>query len=79
MANLNDEERRALDALAHHPEGCDEAALLSDGFTIRQLADLVIDGFATGSVARVAFNGREKPVVWMKITETGRKAISGNP
>jgi hypothetical protein len=40
------------------------------------LAGLVIDGFATGSVARIALDGREKPVVWM-ITEAGRKAIAG--
>jgi len=49
---------------------------LADGFTIGQLAGLVIDGFATGSVARVALDGREKPVVWMKITEAGQQAIA---
>jgi hypothetical protein len=75
MANLSDEERRALDVLARHHGGCDEAVLLADGFTVRQLAGLVIDGFATGSVARVALDGREKSVVWMKITEAGQQAI----
>ena len=75
MTNLSDEERQALNALARHPEGCDEAVLLTDGFTVRQLSGLVIDGFATGSVARVALEGREKPVVWMKITAAGRQAI----
>jgi hypothetical protein len=63
MAKLSDEERRALNLLAGHAEGCDEAALLADGFTIRLLAGLVIDGFASGSVARIAVDGREKPVV----------------
>ena len=76
MAKLSDEECRALNLLAGHSDGCDEAVLLADGFTIRQLAGLVIDGFATGSVARVALDGREKPVVWMKITEAGRQAIA---
>ena len=76
MAKLSDEERRALNLLAGHAEGCDEAALLADGFTIRLLAGLVIDGFASGSVARIAVDGREKPVVWMKITDAGRTAIA---
>jgi hypothetical protein len=72
MAKLSEEERRALNLLAGHSDGCDEAVLLADSFTIRQLAGLVIDGFATGSVARaVAPDGREKPVVWMKISEAG--------
>jgi hypothetical protein len=36
----------------------------------------VIDGFATGSVARITLDGREKPVVWMTISDAGRKAIA---
>jgi hypothetical protein len=76
MMSLSDDDRRALDVLARHSDGCDEAALLADGFTIRLLAGLVIDGFAAGSVARIALDGRQKPVVWMKITEAGRQAIS---
>ncbi len=76
MADLSDQERQALNELAGHSDGCDEAVLLTGGFTIRQLAGLVIDGFATGSVARIALDGREKPVVWMKITEAGRQAIA---
>jgi hypothetical protein len=75
MANISDQERHALEALAQHPDGCDEAVLLEDGVTVGQLAGLVIDGFATGSVAHVALDGREKPVVWMKITKAGQKAI----
>jgi hypothetical protein len=76
MANLNENERRALEALSRHPDGCDEAELLADGASIGELAGLVIDGFATGSVARVVRDGREKPVVWMTITEAGRQAIA---
>jgi hypothetical protein len=51
MASLSDEERRALNLLAGHPDGCDEAVLLADSVTVGQLAGLVIDGYATGSVA----------------------------
>jgi hypothetical protein len=42
MAKLSEEERRALDVLARHHDGCDEAVLLADGFTIGLLAGLVI-------------------------------------
>jgi hypothetical protein len=76
MAKLSDEERRALAVLSRHPEGCDEAVLLTDGFTVRQLAGFVIDGFATGSAAGITLDGREKPVVWMTISDAGRKAIA---
>jgi hypothetical protein len=45
------QQRRALRFLARHPDGCAEAELLVDGFTIGELTDLVIDGLATGRVA----------------------------
>jgi hypothetical protein len=38
MANLSDEERRALNLLAGHSEGCDEAVLLANDVTVGQLA-----------------------------------------
>jgi hypothetical protein len=75
VAKLSDEQRRALRRLARRPDGCAEAELLVDDFTIGQLTDLVIDGLATGTVAGTALDGRETPVVWMKITKVGRKAI----
>jgi hypothetical protein len=78
MIELNDEERRALDELARHPEGCAEALLLSDGCTIRQLSGLVIDGYAGLQRKRVQAGGREKTVLWMHITEAGRSAIAGS-
>jgi hypothetical protein len=36
-------ERQALDVLARHPDGCAEAVLLADGFTLDLLSGLVID------------------------------------
>jgi hypothetical protein len=74
MANLGDEERRALEALARHLDGCDEAVLLADGITVGQLAGLVIDGLATMRATLVPLNG--KSVIWMKITDAGQKAIA---
>jgi hypothetical protein len=38
---LNDDETRSLEALARAPDGCAEAVLLADGFTIKQLSGLV--------------------------------------
>jgi hypothetical protein len=76
MANLSDEERRALNLLAGHSEGCDEAVLLANDVTVGQLAGLVIDGFATMRATLIPLNGREKSVIWMEISEAGRKAIA---
>jgi hypothetical protein len=76
MAKLSDEERRALHLLAGHSDGCDEAVLLADGVTIGQLAGLVIDGFATMQATHIPLDGREKPVIWMKITDAGHTAIA---
>jgi hypothetical protein len=76
MGMLNDVETRSLEALARAPDGCAEAVLLADGFTIKQLSGLVIDGFATLERRRTNVGGRERPVLWMQITEAGRKAIA---
>jgi hypothetical protein len=73
---LSEKERRALQALSRHPDGCDESVLLADGFTVGQLAGLVIDGLATMRPTHIPLDGREKSVIWMKISETGLKAIT---
>jgi hypothetical protein len=75
MAKLNDDQRRALEMLAHQ-DGCAEAALLADGFSIDDLAGLVVGGFAVMQRRRVDISGRMRTVVWMQITEAGRKAIT---
>jgi hypothetical protein len=77
MAMLNDDETRSLEALARAPDGCAEAVLLADGFTIKQLSGLVIDGFATLERRCTNVGDRERPVLWMQITEAGRQAIAG--
>jgi hypothetical protein len=76
MTNLSEEERRALNLLAGHSDGCDEAVLLGEGVTVGQLAGLVIDGFATMRATLVPLDGREKSVIWMTISDVGRKAIA---
>jgi hypothetical protein len=74
MANLTDEQRRAL--LARSPNGCTEALLMAHGFSIGQLTNLVINGFAKRQPTVTALGEREKIVVWVLITAAGRKAIA---
>jgi hypothetical protein len=74
-AGHDDDQRRALETLAHQ-DGCAEAALLADGFSIDQLAGLVVEGYAVMQRRRVDISGRMRTVVWMQITEAGRKAIA---
>jgi hypothetical protein len=76
MSNLTDEHRRALRLLARHLHGCDEAVLLAEGFSVGLLAVLVVEGFATMRRTPTNVGGRQKNVVWMEITEEGRKAIT---
>jgi hypothetical protein len=61
--------------LARHTDRCAKQILLEGSFSISQLAVLVIDGFATMRRRRADVSGRERTVVWMEITEEGRKAI----
>jgi hypothetical protein len=74
VPKLNDDERRALETLAHQ-DGCAEAVLLADGFSIDQVAGLVVGGYAVMQRRRIEISGRERTVVWVQITEEGRQAI----
>jgi hypothetical protein len=62
MAKLNDDQRRILGTLAHQ-DGCAEAVLLADGFSIDQLAGLLVQGYAVMQRRRVDIGGRERTVV----------------
>jgi hypothetical protein len=73
MTDLTDEQRRALRVLACSLDGCAEAVLLAEGFSIGQLAELALEGLAETKRAPVG-GGRHR--VWMNITEAGRKAIA---
>ena len=69
VEKLKDDQRRALKTLAHQ-DGCAEAALLAAGFT-RSAGGLIIEGCAVMRRRRVEISGRERTVVWMRITEEG--------
>jgi hypothetical protein len=73
MAELSDEQRRALRLLSRRLDGCAEEVLLAEGFSIGQLAELALEGLVETKRAPVG-SGRHS--VWIKITEEGRKAIA---
>jgi hypothetical protein len=73
MAELTDEQRRALRTLSRSPNGCTEALMLAYHFTDDTLAELAVDGLLTVHQEYVA--GRSEMVVRMQITPAGRREI----
>ena len=73
MANLTDEQRRALRLLARSPNGCTEALMLAYHFTDDMLAELAVNGLLTAHQEHVT--GRPEMVVRMQITPAGRREI----
>jgi hypothetical protein len=71
MANLTDEHQRALRRLADSPNGCTEADMLTHGFELATLNDLIFAGLALAAPRDTL------PIMWITITEAGRKAIAG--
>ena len=67
QTSLTDEQRRALTRLADDPEGCMEALLLVQGFTIDVVVGLVAAGLATATI--------EENGVRIRITRAGRQAL----
>jgi hypothetical protein len=68
--------RRALELLAASPDGCTEALMLAHGFTVELLVDLCIAELAIATPERMVVGGRTVEVVRMKITESGRRALT---
>jgi hypothetical protein len=73
MANVTNEQRRALRFLARRPDGCAQVVLLGYGLTLSVLSALIDDGLSRDTRQR----RRWVPVAWITITEAGRKAIAG--
>jgi hypothetical protein len=76
MAKLSDEQRRALQLLARSPNGCTEALMMAHGFDGTMLGQLVLDGLALATPHHTKAGRRQIVVVWLTITEAGRKAIA---
>jgi hypothetical protein len=69
---------RALELLAGcGADGCTEALMLAQGFTVPQMVELVRAGLATATAGRVAAGNRKVEVARVRITDAGRKALAG--
>jgi hypothetical protein len=69
--------QRALELLASCPDGCPEALLTAHGFTGKQMVDLVGSGLATTTEERVIAGKKPMEVTRVRITDAGRRALSG--
>ena len=69
MPAATTERVRALGLLARCPDGCIEALILAQGFTIPLLADLVSDRLVTAELGTAH-------QVWVQITDLGREALA---
>jgi hypothetical protein len=70
--------RRALELLAASPDGCSEAIMVAHGFTVDTLVKLIRAGLATAGTERVVAGGRWIEVARVRITDAGRRALSGH-
>jgi hypothetical protein len=74
----NGDQREALRMLADSPNGSTESIMLAHGFGIGTLHDLVRNGLATAEPRTVRARRRLIKVMWMTITDAGRRAL-GEP
>jgi hypothetical protein len=68
--------RRALELLASCPDGCTEAIMLTHGFSVEQMVDLVRAGLASATAKRIIAGSREMEVATVRITDAGRRALT---
>src|SRR5215471_17557727 len=69
------QQRRALRLLADAPHGRTVAHMLAHGFTNMLLDGLACDGLATIRPGTMCTGTRRITVVWVAITEAGRRAL----
>jgi uncharacterized protein YjaZ len=65
-----------LQALARDATGSAETVLVAEGFSIGELATLVMDGLAKRRSIVTNVGGRDEIVVWIQITEKGQAALA---
>jgi hypothetical protein len=68
--------RRALELLASSRDGCTEAIMLANGFTVELMVDLCVAGLALATVDRMVAGGRIMEVARVKITKAGRQTLA---
>jgi hypothetical protein len=71
MLKLSSDHRRALNLLDGSANGATEYLMLALGFNQGLLAELILAGFASATVARTVAEFRR-----IKITEAGRRALA---
>jgi hypothetical protein len=71
----NPDRRRSLELLASYRDGCSEAIMLTHGFKIADMVDMVCDGLATASAERVVVGGHTMEVATVEITDAGRRVL----
>jgi hypothetical protein len=71
--------RRALELLAASRDGCTEAIMIAHGFPVDMLVKLIRAGLATAGTERMVAGGRSIEVARVRITDAGRRALSGRP
>ena len=73
--SLTERHRRVLRVLAGSPHGRDVNALLTLGFKLETMADLIRRGLATTQVETVEKRGSKIEVACVRITDAGRRAL----
>jgi hypothetical protein len=74
---LSPEHRSALTLLAGSATGHPESLMLSNGFTVPLLRDLVRRGLATVARTKPGAGGKGIIVALLRITDAGRRALAG--
>ena len=75
---MEPDRRRALELLASSPDGCTEALMVANGFTIELLLELLRTGLATAHAERIIVDGKMTEVARMGITDEGRRLLGGD-
>jgi hypothetical protein len=68
--------RRALELLATSPDGCTEALLFANDFTIEMLLDLLRAGLVSATPERMMADDKQVEVARLRLTEEGWRTLN---
>jgi hypothetical protein len=74
---LKPDQLRALSTLAGNPNGCTEATLIAQGFTVDSLVEVIEAGLVSAMTKRVIVSQKPIEVKRLHITEAGRRLYRG--
>jgi hypothetical protein len=75
-ARLKLDRRRALELLASCRDGCTEAVMLADGFSIDMMVEIINAGLATATTERMVAGKHRIEVARVRITDAGRQVLA---